>query len=203
MCFLLAIYHNDAWQIWTKDPSLIALCNSTLLAFMAGVIMAYIRFTLTVVSVSLGPREARINLIANNIASWAIYIPLAYLMPIVWKWGISGFWWSDFYGEAFKVACLTWAVSKVDWNKASQDARQKAAAANEDPAECEKLEKEAFTSLGAYAQPTPNAQAGNLAIHSLNLMTRNAGEAFEKVNPSVPFHRTPGGTQKMVIIEDV
>jgi len=203
ICFILVCFHNKVWAIWTNDTSLGDLCNTALVSFMAGLIMAYVRFTLTVVSVSLGPREARINLIANNIASWVIYIPLAYLMPIVWNWGISGFWWSDFFGEAFKVACLTWAVSKVDWVQASVDARKKAQAANEDPKECEKLEKEAFTSLGAYAQPTQNTQTGNLAIHSPNLMTRNAGEAFEKVNPSVPFHRTPGGTAKLVNIEDL
>merc|ERR1719203_386367 len=197
ICLLLLVFHHNVWGIWTNDEQLKALCDTALASFMAGLIMAYVRFTLTVVSVSLGPKEARINLIANNIASWAIYIPLAYLMPITWHWGISGFWWSDFYGEAFKVACLTWAVSRVDWNQAAQEARRKAAAANEDPQECEKLEKEAFTSLGANAQPTTNTNTGNLAIHSPTLMTRNAADAFDKVSPGgKAFHRTPGRDEK-------
>jgi len=193
ICFILLFLHNKVWGVWTNDESLKAICNTALVSFMAGLMMAYVRFTLTVVSVSLGPREAKINLIANNIASWLIYIPLAYLMPITWGWGISGFWWSDFYGEAFKVACLTWAVSKVDWHKASLEARAKANQANEDPAECEKLEKDAFLSTGALVAPSPNTSASNMAMHSPTLMTRPAAEQYEKRmgNDEGGFHRTP------------
>merc|ERR1712176_863403 len=178
----------------TSDEQLKRLCDTALVAFMAGLIMAYVRFTLTVVSVSLGPYEAKVNLVANNIASWCIYIPLAYLMPITWHWGLSGFWWSDFYGEAFKVLCLTWAVSRVDWVKASQEARQKANAAKEDPKTCEKLEKEAFAAQ-TIATPSANTQTANVAIHTPGLMTRNAADNFERANPNVPFHRTPGGSK--------
>lgn len=146
---------------------------------MVGLIAAYVRFTLTTVSVSLGPREARINLIANNVASWGIYIPLAYIMPITWKWGLPGFWWSDCCGEAFKVACLYYAVSNVDWEKAASDARGKAMAANEDTAECEQLEKQAYSSLVAYASPSPSAATANLALHSPNLMTGRQAQDFK------------------------
>lgn len=199
MCVVLVAVHDDVWGIWTPDPKLKALCNTALVSFMCGLIMAYLRFTLTVVSVSLGPKEARCNLIANNIASWGIYVPLAYLMPIAWHWGLSGFWWSDFYGEAFKVLCLGWAVSRVDWEKASQEARAKANAGREDPKECEKLEKEAFLSSGAaITNPSSNTNTGNLAIHTPNLLTRQAADAYEKTNPDVPFHRTPGGRKVQV-----
>lgn len=201
ICFALIMFADDVWGIWTSDPVLKKLCDTALVSFMAGLIMAYVRFTLTVVSVSLGPNEARINLIANNIASWAIYIPLAYVMPIMWHWGLAGFWWSDFYGEAFKVICLTWAVSRVDWVKASQEARRKAAAAGEEPEKCEKLEKEAYISLGAYAAATPNANTSNLAIHSPNLMTRNAADKYENSVPDATFRRTPGAEK--VHIQDL
>ncbi|EOD12858.1 hypothetical protein EMIHUDRAFT_213069 [Emiliania huxleyi CCMP1516] len=126
VCLVLGVAHNKVWQIWSSDPELIALCNSTLVAFMASVMTCYCRFLLAVVSVSLGPKEARVNLVANNIASWLIYIPLAYIMPIKWGWGLPGFWWSDWSGEIFKVVVLSWSVSQVDWAQASREAQERA-----------------------------------------------------------------------------
>jgi len=202
ICVLLIIFHQSVWQLWTGDQIVWNLCNSSLVAFMAGLMMAYIRFTLTVVSVSLGPREARINLIANNIASWIIYIPLAYLMPVTWGWGLSGFWWSDFYGEAFKVACLAWAVSKVDWQQASMEARAKTV--EEDTAECENLEKKAFASLGAYSSPSPKFSLANIAEHSPGLLTRNAAENYEglHLDDSSKYLRSPQ-QKRFIHIEDL
>jgi len=195
ICVLLTMWSNKVWQVWTTDPVVMELCNSSMLAFMAGLMMAYLRFTLTVVSVSLGPREAKINLVANNIASWAIYIPLAYLMPITWGWGLSGFWWSDFAGEAFKVVCLSWAVSSVDWVKASLDARAKAA--GEDTEVVEKLEKDAFSSLGAYATPSPATSLANVAIHSPGLLTGNAADNYASLDlpDGSKFLRSPNEQQ--------
>jgi MATE family multidrug resistance protein len=205
MCILLTIFHTNVWGVWTADPKLKALCNTSMVAFMAGLMMAYLRFTLTVVSVSLGPREARINLAANNIASWAIYIPLAYLMPISWGWGLSGFWWSDFFGEAFKVLVLSWCVSNVDWQKASLEARAKSAALGENPEECEKMEKEAFQAVAGYSSPAPNTTTSNVALHSPNILTRKAADQYEKGGDGGKFQRTPSQKQKanLVHIDDV
>jgi len=60
VCLVLGVAHNKVWQIWSSDPELIALCNSTLVAFMASVMTCYCRFLLAVVSVSLGPKEVRL-----------------------------------------------------------------------------------------------------------------------------------------------
>merc|ERR1719223_738286 len=201
ICGLGSVYHDNLWRVWTKDDELVNRCNTALLAFMAGIMMAYLRFTLTIVMSSLGPREAYINLVSNNIASWVIYIPLAYLMPIRWGWKLPGFWWSDFAGELFKVICLSCCLSKVDWAKASMEARAKAAKANEDPAECEKLEKDAYVSTGALSAPSPNTGASNMSIHSPQLMTRPAAERYEKVlgKEDGGFHRTP---MKMTQIDE-
>lgn len=189
MCLVTLVFHNDVWGIWTKDPALKALCNTTLGAFMACIITAYLRFTLTVVSVSLGPKEANINFIANNIASWLIYIPLAYVMPVYWGWGLSGFWWSDWAGEAFKVAALSWAVSNVDWVQASNDARKRAA--GEDTKECETQEKNAFQSIASF--PSPAAKAGDADVTEPAaplVLTQRAGEKFDGIGEG-KFHRTP------------
>eukprot|EP00401_Gymnodinium_catenatum_P006829 CAMPEP_0117518260 /NCGR_PEP_ID=MMETSP0784-20121206/32040_1 /TAXON_ID=39447 /ORGANISM="" /LENGTH=548 /DNA_ID=CAMNT_0005314175 /DNA_START=96 /DNA_END=1742 /DNA_ORIENTATION=- len=203
ICVILGVWHRKVWQIWSKDPDVVSRCDSALLAFMAGLLMAYVRFTLTVVSVSLGPKEANINLVANNIASWVIYIPLAYLMPMgylgsFWA-GLPGFWWSDFFGEAFKVSVLTWAVLRVDWEKASQEARAKAAVNQEDTQLCEKLEVEAYTSLGSYMSPAPNADTANVAQHSPGLLTRHAASDYEGLGKG-DYHRSPG---PMTSLDDI
>lgn len=198
VCGMVSVYHDSLWRIWTSDDALVSLCDSALIPFMAGVMMAYLRFTLTIVMSSLGPKEAYLNLWANNIASWVIYIPLAYVMPIVWNMGISGFWWSDFAGESFKVMVLGWGVSRVDWVQASQDARRKAQGNKEELGECEKLEKDAFISMGAYQSPTVNTATGNMQMHSPGLLTRNAAENYNSVvgdaNGS-SYKRSPGGTE--------
>ncbi|EOD04214.1 hypothetical protein EMIHUDRAFT_107828 [Emiliania huxleyi CCMP1516] len=153
LCAVIAVYHDSVWKIWTSDPELVVLCDKALFAFMASVVMCYVRFMLTVVSVSLGPKEARVNLIANTVASWGIYIPLAYLMPISWGWGLSGFWWSDFYGEVFKVACLGWCVMNVDWEQAARDAQAKAAVSRG----ASRTEYSTLSDIGARAMPSLRA----------------------------------------------
>lgn len=205
ICGLVQVYHNNLFKVWTTDPDLIETCDAdgncqggildtALAAFMAGVMMAYLRFTLTIVMSSLGPRESYINLVSNNIASWVIYIPLAYFMPIVWKWGLSGFWWSDFFGELFKVLCLAWGVSRVDWVEASKEARRKAQGSKEESEKCEELEKDAYVAMaGAYTSPTTNTGTGNIQMHSPGLLTRNAAENYNSVvADGTTYTRSPG-----------
>jgi len=211
ICTLVQIYHNNLFRVWTTDSQLIETCDAdgnctggildtALAAFMAGVMMAYLRFTLTIVMSSLGPREAYINLVSNNIASWVIYIPLAYLMPIVWNWGLSGFWWSDFFGELFKVICLSWGVSRVDWVEASKEARRKAQGSKEESEKCEEMEKDAYVAMaGAYTSPTTNTGTGNIQMHSPGLLTRNAAENYNSVVDGSNYKRSPGATH----IEDL
>jgi len=193
ICGLVSIYHDTLWRVWTSDESLVSVCDTGLVAFMAGVMMAYLRFTLTIVMSSLGPKEAYINLISNNIASWVIYIPLCYLMSIVWHWGLPGFWWSDFAGELFKVICLAWGVSRVDWDQASKDARRKAQGSKEESEKCEQLEKDAYVAMaGAYSSPTTNTGTGNIQMHSPGLLTRNAAQNYNSVTGGT-YTRSPGG----------
>lgn len=208
VCGVVSVYHDTLWRVWTADEELVAKCDTALAAFMAGVMMAYLRFTLTIVMSSLGAREAYINLVSNNIASWAIYIPFAYLMPITWGWGLPGFWWSDFLGELFKVICLSWGVSRVDWKQASIDARKKAQGSKEQSEKCEEMEKDAYVAMGgAYSSPTTNAGTGNIQMHSPGLLTRNAAENYNSVVPEGTYTRSPKGTAgpggPEVHIEDV
>jgi MATE family multidrug resistance protein len=196
VCGVVLIWHHKIWGVWTSDEVLKDNCDGALASFMAGVMSAYLRFTLTIVMCSLGPREAYINLVANNIASWVIYIPLAYVMPLKCSfcldWGLSGFWWSDFCGEAFKVAVLTWGVSRVDWAEASRNARA-AAGAMQSPKETEEQEARLFASTGAITSPAGNTNTGNVAIHSPGLLARNAQENLNSAGL---------GNMEMVIEED-
>merc|ERR1712183_1118650 len=102
-CMFVGFFHDDLWRVWTTDEGLVHVCNTAMFAFMACIMSAFIRFTLTAVMSSLGPKEANVNLVANNIASWLIYVPLSFVMPIIWGMGVPGFWWADFLGEAFKT----------------------------------------------------------------------------------------------------
>jgi len=196
MCGIVFIWHHQLWGVWTSDEKLKNNCDGALASFMAGVMSAYLRFTLTVVMCSLGPKEASINLVANNIASWVIYIPLAYVMPLQCSfcldWGLSGFWWSDFCGEAFKVAVLSWGVSRVDWKKASDAARAAAGAACS-PKETEEQDVQRFTSTGAITSPVGNTNTGNVAIHSPGLLAHNAQENLNSAGL---------GNMEMVVEED-
>merc|ERR1712032_284705 len=112
-------------------------------------------------------------------ASWLIYIPLAWVMPIMWGWGISGFWWSDFFGEAFKVVVLFWGVSKVNWNVAAREARERAEAHGEDLVENEKLEVAAYSSPAGYVSPAARTGIASPMCQSPGLMTANAAQNFE------------------------
>jgi len=202
-CIMVAIFHDALWRIWTSDDSLVMACDTAVLAFNACVLTAYLRFTLTAIMSALGPREANINLVANNIASWLIYIPLAYVMPIIWGWGISGFWWSDFAGEAFKVVVLSWGVSKVDWAMAAKEARETAAARDEDVAVSEKLEAAAFTSPASYASPVAShAAIASPSAASGGLMTAKAADNYELVmsptSPSATYVRSPKSKQEVI-----
>jgi len=188
MCVVTITFHNQVWGIWTTDENLKASCNTVLGGFMACIMTAYLRFTLTTVSVSLGPKEANVNFIANNIASWVIYIPLAYYMPIKWGWGLSGFWWSDWAGEAFKVAVLSWSVSNVNWAQAARDAQKRAS--GEDTKEIEKQEKNAMTAVAAIA--TPAAKTGNVDVDAdaaRLVVTSVVSERFQSKGEK--FLRTP------------
>jgi len=51
---VLLLFHDEVWRIWTTDAELIELCNSILAVFVVTVSFVYLRFLLTVVSVSLG-----------------------------------------------------------------------------------------------------------------------------------------------------
>lgn len=183
VCAVVGIWHRSVWGVWTDDQDLKDDCDGALASFMAGVMAAYVRFTLTIVMSSLGPKEATLNLVANNIASWCIYIPLAYIMPlgcnVCLHMGLPGFWWSDFFGEAFKVAVLTWGVSRVDWAQAARDARA-GAASSPNPKENEQAELAAFTSVGgSFASPSGNTGSGNVAMHSPGLLVSKRDESFQ------------------------
>jgi len=189
MCSVTLMFHSKVWGIWTTDPTLKALCDTALYGFMACIMTAYLRFTLTTVSVSLGPKEANINFISNNIASWVIYIPLAYYMPVKWGFGLSGFWWSDWFGEAFKVVCLSWCVYNVDWVQAANEARRRAS--GEDLKECENEEKKALMAINSMATPMAKSGDANLPTEEAApiVLTGKLEEKFRSVGEK--FQRTP------------
>mmetsp|Transcript_103854 Transcript_103854/g.292930 ORF Transcript_103854/g.292930 Transcript_103854/m.292930 type:complete len:486 (-) Transcript_103854:209-1666(-) len=130
ICVILGVWHRKVWQIWSKDPDVVSRCDSALLAFMVTVLLSYVLCLPKAVAISRGPKEANINLVAESIASWVIFVPLAYLMPLGYlgsSWaGVPGFWWAENFGLAFKGSLLSWVMLRVDWERASQSARAEA-----------------------------------------------------------------------------
>ncbi|RHY61634.1 hypothetical protein DYB38_001096 [Aphanomyces astaci] len=125
---LVVCGRNYLFHVWSNDPEIIALCGKALGFFIACVMVAFGRFLLTASMNALS--MADVNLIANNIASWCIYVPLSYLLPITLAWGINGFWVADTLGELFKVVVLAWGLARVNW-QARADQAQAAAEASD------------------------------------------------------------------------
>lgn len=142
MLCLVVTLRNHIFQIWSNDPVIISMCSSVLLVFVVCILVAFIRFLLTAVMNALA--LAQLNLWANNFASWCIYVPFSYLLPITWGWGLDGFWWADTYGELFKVLILSWGISRVDWSLAAERAQSAAEAEDVDTSEQEKAQLLAY-----------------------------------------------------------
>lgn len=121
MLFLIVLLKDHIFGIWTTDPVIIEMCNNTLVIFVICILVAFSRFMMTAVLNALS--MADINLIANNIASWLVYLPLSYVLPIMCHMGLAGFWLSDTLGEATKVAILSYGLYQVNWQQAAEYAQ--------------------------------------------------------------------------------
>lgn len=141
LCMVLA-FRDSLFHIWSNDPVIIDMCNQTLVVFVICILVAFSRFLMTAVMNALS--LADINLIANNIASWCVYVPLSYVLPITLKWGLDGFWWADTFGEMLKVIILTYGVMRVDWTQAAEKAQAAAEANGRDDQEEEESELLAY-----------------------------------------------------------
>ncbi|DAZ95748.1 TPA: hypothetical protein N0F65_006396 [Lagenidium giganteum] len=182
LCAVLTL-RNHIFQIWSNDPVIIGMCTDVLLVFVICILVAFVRFLLTAVMNALS--LAHINLWANNFASWIIYVPFSYLLPITWGWGLDGFWWADTYGEMFKALILLWGVSRVDWDIAAKRAQAAAEAdddAAENDAEEEKkrllaYENEALVGRTPESYRTPSAMTPSTPYHTPSARRRARSSA--------------------------
>ncbi|KAF1331299.1 hypothetical protein FI667_g4467, partial [Globisporangium splendens] len=182
MLGLVLTLRESIFRVWTSDPAILAMCSSALLVFVVCILVAFVRFLLTAVLNALA--LANINLWANNFASWCIYVPLSYLLPITWQWGLDGFWWADTFGEMFKVLILVFGVSRVDWHVA--------AARAQDAAEADDLEDGDNDDGNAQEQQ-------QLVAYENEALVGRTPEAFRTptaMTPSTPFH-TPSARRRV------
>jgi MATE family multidrug resistance protein len=177
MLCMVILLRNHIFQIWSNDPQIIAMCTSTLVVFVICILVAFVRFLLTAIMNALS--LANINLWANNIASWCLYVPFSYLLPITWGWGLDGFWWADTYGELFKALILLWGVSRVDWEVAAKRAQNAAEAEglDEDDEEQElqqlvAYENEALVGRTPESYRTPTAMTPSTSYHTPTIRRR-------------------------------
>ncbi|GLE00496.1 hypothetical protein PINS_up009253 [Pythium insidiosum] len=155
----VTLLRHQIFKVWSNDPVIIGMCTDTLVVFVICILVAFVRFLLTAVLNALS--LAQINLWANNFASWIIYVPLSYVLPVTLGWGLDGFWWADTLGELFKALILVWGVSRVNWTDAARKA-QRAAEADDtelDDAEQERQQVVAYQNealVAASANTTPS-----------------------------------------------
>ncbi|ETV96013.1 hypothetical protein H310_10666 [Aphanomyces invadans] len=149
LCLVLGLFSRSLFRIWSTDPAILNTCTSATLAFVGCVLVAFVRFLLTAAMNALA--RADLNLIANNIASWGVYVPLSYVLPIVCHWGLAGFWWADTAGETLKALILLWGLSRVQWLEASVNAQK--FAQQVDPVAEEELEVDVAAVGGLTLSP--------------------------------------------------
>lgn len=142
MLVVVTLLRNHVFTVWSNDPVILAMCSDALVVFVVCILVAFVRFLLTAVLNALS--LAQINLWVNNFASWCIYVPLSYLLPITLGWGLDGFWWADTFGEMVKVLILVWGVHRVNWSDAARRAQRAAEADDQDADEAEKKQVLAY-----------------------------------------------------------
>ncbi|EQC39387.1 hypothetical protein SDRG_03589 [Saprolegnia diclina VS20] len=131
-------FRRELFSVWSNDPVIIDMCSDVIVVFVICILVAFSRFLLTSCMNALS--MANLNLVANNIASWCVYVPLSYLLPITLGWGLDGFWWADTLGELLKAIILFWGVMRVDWHDAADQAQCAAEAKNVDDDEQHELD---------------------------------------------------------------
>ncbi|CAK4694010.1 hypothetical protein LEN26_013351 [Aphanomyces euteiches] len=152
------------FHVWTDDPTILELCSEGLFFFIVCVMVAFGRFLLTASMNALS--MADVNLFANNIASWCIYVPLSYVLPITLQWSINGFWVADTFGETFKVIVLAWGLARVDWVARAEQAQTAA-----ETADMLRPEQEEARELAAFE--TEALTPGSVRSPSLLLSTKS------------------------------
>ncbi|KAF0690417.1 Aste57867_18149 [Aphanomyces stellatus] len=168
---------NDAlFRVWSPDPVIIAMCQSALVVFCLCISVAFCRFMMTACLNALS--MSNVNLIANNIASWCVYVPLSYVLPVTLDWGLPGFWWADGFGELVKAIILSWGLCRVNWTAAADYAQKSAAAsdtqngAEEERRELLAYENEALIATTPQAYKSPVVQFGSAPHHTPSVMKR-------------------------------
>ncbi|ETW08427.1 hypothetical protein H310_01010 [Aphanomyces invadans] len=117
----VVLWQRSLFSIWSSDPVVSAMCSDAIVAFTLCIVIAFGRFLLTACMNAVS--KADLNLVANNIASWLVFVPLSYVLPIRANWGLSGFWWADALGELLKAAILLYDMSSLDWHAAANEAQ--------------------------------------------------------------------------------
>ncbi|KAG9415182.1 hypothetical protein AC1031_008619 [Aphanomyces cochlioides] len=149
LLFIFFPFRRNLFGVWSNDPVIVEMCSDAIVVFVICILVAFIRFLLTACMNALS--KADLNLLANNIASWCVYVPLSYVLPITLKWGLDGFWWADTLGELLKAVILIWGVLRVDWSIAAKEAMTAAEAVD-----VEKEEEKELNALKNEALLTPS-----------------------------------------------
>lgn len=164
--------HQVIFRIWSNDPAILSSCASTLFVFALCLVVAFLRFLLTASLNALG--KAQLNLVANNVASWLVYVPLSYVLPLLWHWGLPGFWWADLAGESVKLLILTLGLVRVRWvDVATQASLDAAEVHDEEQAALCALEQQVMvTPERGFHRMTPTLRSTSMRVKNDDLTPR-------------------------------
>ncbi|KAF0689385.1 Aste57867_19147 [Aphanomyces stellatus] len=181
------VFSDTLFAIWTNDVVLHEMSHAALPAFLSCSFIAFFRFLLTAAMNALS--KADWNLVANNVASWLVYVPLSYLLPIRAGAGLEGFWWADAVGELVKALILLRGLSRLDWRAAANEAHAAAETSQDTTGEDENRELNAVKNEVLLRTPrsfkSPSINMSMTPPMTPNDIRRAMGRSRSMVNPKV------------------
>ncbi|OQR97337.1 Multidrug/Oligosaccharidyl-lipid/Polysaccharide (MOP) Flippase Superfamily [Achlya hypogyna] len=100
---------------FTPDAELQATIHMALPIFCVAVALSGLHLVLA--AVVEGMSLASTLVCITGVGSWAILLPAAYVIGIVWDKGLEGLWWGSVLGELAKFVMMAYFLSRIDWEE--------------------------------------------------------------------------------------
>ncbi|RLN50861.1 hypothetical protein BBJ29_006055 [Phytophthora kernoviae] len=117
---LTYIFRKSIIGCFTKDPVVAEGINSTMPIFCVAVFLCGLHIIMSAVVEAMSLAAVLVGI--TTVGSWVTMLPIAYLLGIVWKWGLHGLWWGAVYGEIVKVVLMVITLWRIDWREMARRA---------------------------------------------------------------------------------
>ncbi|OQS03427.1 Multidrug/Oligosaccharidyl-lipid/Polysaccharide (MOP) Flippase Superfamily [Thraustotheca clavata] len=109
------IFRYPIVAAFTPDKELQNMIHIALPIFCIAVSLSGLHLVLA--AVVEGMSLASTLVCITGVGSWAILLPGAYLLGIVWNAGLIGLWWGSVLGELSKFFMIAFFLSRIDWDE--------------------------------------------------------------------------------------